>query len=304
MQHSLTSRALEADWFGEPEPERARDSASRSEAAMRGLAEGIRPPSQVVQHVLSLCADPSTSMGEIRETVETDPALASLLMQVANSAAMSTRTRARSLDDAVVRLGTTRLRGVVSGLAALGSFSGETPFMNQVRQHSARVAAIAERLGREWRMGDASDLFLAGLVHDIGVLVLVETDGLDYPVEVTEREIASIHYERDQLGFDHAALGRVMLEAWRFPADLVQVVDLHHDPARAYALGGAVATTTALLRLADAIDDAMEREDPDGPNRIANGGECSYLDLSEAVVAGAWPALIAARDAASRIFGG
>ena len=301
MSNAFAQSPLEADWFGQENPDEAHDAAARSAAAMRALAEDIKPPSQVVQRVLRLCNDPASSMVEIRKTIEADPVLASQLLRFANSASMTTRTRCRSLDDAVVRLGLKRVRGVTAGLAALGAFEGETPHMEKIRAHSAQVAAVVQLIGREWRQNYAGDLFLAGLVHDIGQLVFLETDTLEYP-EGSVSEEDAVRLERERVGFDHAALGRVMLEAWRFPDDLVAIVDMHHDPARAYAVGGPVAVSTALLGLANRIDAAFE-EDVE-PAELAHSGECSYLGITATHLDAAWPKISEARADAQTLLDG
>ncbi|MCA9610081.1 MAG: HDOD domain-containing protein [Myxococcales bacterium] len=302
MQHSLTDHSVEAAWFGEEDPEAAREKAAGSEAAMRALTAGVRAPSAVVQKVLRICTDPSSSMGELRSAIEVDGALSAQLVRVANSAAFATLSPARSLDDAVLRLGVRRVRGIVTGLAALGVFQRETSYAAQIRAHSARVAGLVETLGREWRRRSAADLFLCGLVHDIGKLVLIEQGALDYP----EGELGADHahlLEREQLGFDHAALGRVLMEAWAFPADLVEVVDLHHDVARAYEVGGEVGASVALLRLADHIDDALEDGDPERWSTLARSGECSYLQISVDVFEASRPRLDEVRRDAASVLG-
>ncbi len=298
MSNALAQSSVESDWFGDENPERSHDAAARSDAAMRALADDIRPPSQTVQRVLTLCNAPEASMIEIRKTLEADPVLASQLLRFANSASMATRTRCRSLDDAVVRLGLKRVRSVAAGLAALGSFDQQTAQTERVRAHSAQVAVIAQLLGREWRQKDAGDIFLAGLVHDIGQLVFLETGTLEYPEEETSEE-ALVHLERDRTGFDHASLGGVILEAWRFPDDLVAVVDLHHDAARAYALGGPIAVATALLALANTIDDALEADID--PALVAHGGACSYLGITATHLEAAWPRIGEARAEAKTL---
>ncbi|MFK7990498.1 MAG: HDOD domain-containing protein [Sandaracinaceae bacterium] len=288
MQSMTTENALEADWFGEDQPEAARDRAADSSVAMKVLVDGLEPPPQVVTRVLALASNPDTGIAELREAIEGDAALVVRLVRLANSSAMATRVRAASLDEAVLRLGTRRIRGITAGLAALGSFSREHAYASAVRAHSTRVAMLAETLGREWRQAGASDLFLAGLVHDVGELAILEADAMAPPDDPNADASTRHLEERETLGFDHAALGRVMLDAWKFPADVVSIVDLHHDAARAYQVGGDVGAAVAILRLAEDLDDAFQDEDimPVDFDAIGHRGECSYLSISPAVLGG------------------
>lgn len=298
MQQSWSEE--EARFFGPENPERAVENAASSEAAMRALRDGLKPPSAVVQEVMALCNAPDISMPKLRAHIERDAALAAQLVRVANSASFATRNACRSLDDAVVRLGAKRVRDVAAGLAALGSFTKDTPYIARTRLHCAKVALIVEHLGGQWRQRYAGDLFLVGLVHDIGKLVLASAEALDYertPDEYLEVDHTHL-YEQKTLGFDHAALGGVVLSAWGFPEESVRVVAMHHDAALAYQSGGELGAQVALLRLADQIDAACERDDDEPWKDIAHTGECSYLSLSEDVLRAAWPKFVAYRSEA------
>lgn len=301
MQSISTEDALETDWFGEDDPEGARGRAADSTVAMKVLVDGLEPPPQVVTRVLALASNPDTGIAELREAIEGDAALVVRLVRLANSSAMATRVRAANLDEAVLRLGTRRIRGITAGLAALGSFSREHAYAAAVRAHATRVAMLAELLGREWRQAGASDLFLAGLVHDVGELAILEAEAMP-PPEDPRTDAGTRHLEeREALGFDHAALGRVMLDAWKFPDDVVQIVDMHHDAARAYQTGGDVGAAVAILRLAETLDDAFQDEDivPVDLDAIGHRGECSYLGISPDLLGGMEPKLRAALDDAA-----
>lgn len=289
---TLTDNAIEAQWFGPDDPLATRVRAAESRAAMQSIAEDLKPPSRVVAQVLALCSSESSTVGDIREVIESEPVLAAQLLRVANSAAMATRTECRSIDDAVIRLGVRRVRGVAAGLAALGSFERETDHTQSIRLHSARVAQIVEIIGREWRLSYAGDLFLIGLVHDIGELAL--------PGEIRDASGHSTQLEEERFGFDHAALGAVILRKWSFPPDLVEIVGLHHDAAHAYEAGGATAVSVALLRLAEHIDEALE-EGGTAWEALAASGECSFLNITAEHLEAARPRLEEAREGAGAL---
>lgn len=305
MQH-VTEDPTEAGWFGRETPDEDRARAHESPAALLAATEGLRAPPAVAAEVLRLTRDPKASFVDLRVALEQDPAICAQLVRVANTAAYATRVRCGSVDDAVMRLGTNRVRSVAAGLVALGAFDRECPESRAIRRHSARVGALAELLGREQRSQNASDLFLVGIVHDIGKLAFMESGSLDYveaPEEVLAQPERSHPWERAQTGFDHAALGAAVLESWMFPEWIAQVVDLHHDPAAAYEIGGDVATSVTLLRLADHAEHAIASGEEAPWSRLAHEADAQFLELSEDVLEARWGKLAAAVEDVGAVFG-
>ncbi|MGE0788359.1 MAG: HDOD domain-containing protein [Sandaracinaceae bacterium] len=299
MQRAVTEDPSEAAWFGREDVTEQRRRAIESPEALIASSQGLRAPPALAAKILGLSHDPHATFVDLRIALEQDPALSAQLVRTANSVAFATRYPCASLDDAVMRLGRDRVRAVAAGLVAMGAFERETAETMKVRRHSAAVAAIAETLGREYRRANAADLFLLGMVHDIGKLVFAESGSLDHgeaPGPILDHPGRSHAWEEQQVGFDHAALGAAVLEAWGFPESITHAVELHHDPGDAYSEGREIASTVAILRLADEVEYAIWIAEPEAWTRIAHGGECSYLGITEAVLAAAWPKLVAAAE--------
>jgi HD-like signal output (HDOD) protein len=301
---ALTDDPLEALWFGDDDLLGLNPKAARSVAAAAAQAVGLKPFPAVAQHVLELLENPDVAMPELRVAIEQDAALASRLLRVVNSAAYRRGPAARSIDDAVVRLGLQQVKGIVAGITAFGMFPTEHPLADDVRVHCAGVAALVGVIGREWRGArGAGDLFLLGLLHDIGKLASLQVGEFPYG-EVEDPQTFQTPdrlpvWERGQAGYDHGALGATVLHGWDFDDRLVKVVAWHHEPGRAYAEGAEVGLSVALLRVADALEYHLRgrRElDAGFVENLARHGDCSYAGLSADVLLAAGPKLVAARE--------
>ncbi|MCB1185517.1 HDOD domain-containing protein, partial [bacterium] len=167
--------------------------------------------------------------------------LAGKLLRVANTPMFRPRQPYTSLEQAIVRLGTKTVQELVAGIATMGLFADVGGIGERIRDHSAGVAAIARVLGTEWRFRGVGRAFLAGLMHDLGKLLILQTGELDYstlsPAQLETPD--EVHLcERVTLGFDHAVLGAHVLSLWNLPPDLTRIVAWHHQPGRAYEAGG------------------------------------------------------------------
>jgi HD-like signal output (HDOD) protein len=289
----VTEDPTELSWFGEVgEPQM---DAAASKAAIAAQLVGLKAFPAVAQEVLRRVRHPDVSITSLREVIERDPALASRLVRVASSAALGLGNRCRSIDDAVLRLGTRRVRDVVAGIAAFGLFPAD-PHARAVRSHCAGVAAITEVLGREWRGRRAPDLFLCGLLHDVGELLIAQEGLLDYGAMEGDSVDTVRFAERVRLGYDHAALGAVAVELWQLPVETSRAIAWHHEPAAAYATDPSTALDVVLLRLADRIEHRLAAGDTEGVDFDEMQFELSYAGFSSEVLTAMWPKLHDARD--------
>lgn len=293
----VTDDPLESEWFAEDGVLGLNPRAARSVAAAAAQAVGLKTFPAVAQHVLGLVSDPDVAIGDLRGAIEQDAALAGRLLRVANCSAYTRTSRCKSIDDAVLRLGTNRVKNLVAGIAAFGMFPAESAFATEVRAHSAGVAAVVAQLGRHWRDGYSGDLFLLGLLHDLGKLASLQVGDLPYP-ELTDEERAQpdrVHrWEQERVGYDHAALGATVLHGWRFDHALIEAVAWHHEPGRAMQAPGDVGLAVALLRLADGIDYALR----DGPTpdrevigALARSGAADYAGFDAPTLESLWTEL-------------
>jgi len=192
-------------------------------------------PTTVVQ-LLDLLKDSTCAANEVCQVVERDPAMTANVLKLSNSAFYGARRKIASVRDALVMLGN-------RSIATLAFIAGMAPIMRQdllgygiTREqywgHSLQTAAagaiIVEHLGRSELRYEA---FTAGLVHDIGMLVVnvhlvnhhksIASGKSDFNIGADERRL---------LGFDHAEAGAMLARQWGFPEMLVAPIQFHHEP--------------------------------------------------------------------------
>jgi putative nucleotidyltransferase with HDIG domain len=299
----LADNVLEQLWFGDDLPDRSRLEASRSMAAAAAVAAGLKPLPIVASRVLRLMSQEEPKMTDLRDVIETDPALTGRVLRVANSSLYRARGEIRSVGEALLRLGMKRVGGIITGLLALGLFADAKGLGARFQEHSAAVGVIAKTLESDWYGRPLENALLYGLLHDIGKLLTMQVGELLYD-ELDQEILASpeaLHaVERRLLGYDHAVLGAHVLVKWEFPFDIAEVVALHHQPGRAYESGSSVALGVSFVRLADAVEYQMRvsREpDPAFLEALSRGDAASYSGMTVNDLTKLWPRFVDAIDA-------
>jgi len=187
--------------------------------------------------VLQMLQNPDASMADIMAIIEVDPGLTSDFLRLANSAFFAGPRRISSLRDAGVLLGTSRIQQLVIASAifplARQPLKGYDLPAGELLDHLVAVAIGAEELAKALQRPAPSYAFTAGLLHDVGKVVLGTF------VEIDSRPIVHMAFkdglsfevaERAVLGIDHAEVGAALLEYWQLPDSIVQVVRWHHQP--------------------------------------------------------------------------
>lgn len=164
--------------------------------------------------------DPRRSIAEIARIVQLDPALAARLVQISNSALYRGAKKFDNCHTAITRIGLTAARNLVVSFTVRNLFKARSNDMRKrlqsTWQHSCRVAAISSVLARLTPGLDADRALLAGLLHDIGVLPLlqyIETMKMNMPPDRLEA----------LLGRLRGALGTFVLKTWQFEQDLAEI---------------------------------------------------------------------------------
>lgn len=306
----LAQNVIEELWFGDDDPERSEFDASRSLAAALGIATGLKPFPLVLSRALLMLQNPDESRQRVAAVLEQDPALASKLLRVANSALYAPTRACGTVMEAVVRLGNRNVADMVAGIAVFGMFSDVKGLGLRVRDHCAGVAAIARILAVEWRHAGAENVFLSGLMHDVGRLLMMQAGEPRYEL-IDAQALATpdrIHLiERELTGYDHATLGAHVITDWRLPPDVARAVAWHHQPGRAFAAGGDLGLVVALIRLADRIDVQAGRgrvPEPEFMRSLAADESAQYAGFSADVLQAMWAKLTRTRDEALSVLKG
>ena len=179
--------------------------------------------------------DPNTNNEDIARLIQLDPALSTRVMSVVNSAALVGVMPLQSVQQAVARLGRRQVRNLVYSCIVKDLFNTESKILKQQMQelwrHSRQVAAISAVLARHTPGMDPDQALLAGLIHDIGAIPLLQTaranaDLVDSPL-VLERLISEMKAE----------VGRLTLKSWNFDDEMC---DLAYRAEDWFRIGTAV----------------------------------------------------------------
>jgi HD-like signal output (HDOD) protein len=187
--------------------------------------------------VLQRLEAPDARADVVGAEIEKDPALAGPCLRLVNAMSHGAAAPVTSLKRAVVALGfpLTHRVVVVSALtSALGRPHGEVPFdLNAYWTHALRTAHFASLVSRTAKLGHPDEHFAAGLLHDVGKLVVYQH--LRGPMKEILADVAGGQpygaAEMRVLGVDHAAIGTCVCERWRLPRPVVAAVRHHLDPA-------------------------------------------------------------------------
>jgi putative nucleotidyltransferase with HDIG domain len=287
-------------WFdSEGGDEETEAKAAESMAAMVGRILGAKPFPVAAQRLAELTRAPNARIDQAVRILESDPALSARLLRLVNSAGYALRLRCTSVRHAAALVGTRRLHQVATTAAVLDLFDSKSETAIRVLEHAASVGALSRYLAVHVGL-PRDEMFTCGFLHDIGKLMLLDTEGegytdlLDACADVPDE---SHLIERERYGFDHAVLGAHVLAAWNIPEPIPRVVAWHHRPARAYRQGGQIASMVSTVRLADTLSHALLKEaTPELIAQIAQSEAASYLEVSEVQLSAMWGELRALRE--------
>ncbi|MCP4469307.1 MAG: HDOD domain-containing protein [Gammaproteobacteria bacterium] len=191
---------------------------------------------EVYIRVTELLETETSTAAKIGAAVQTDPTLTARILKQINSAYFGLRNPVTSIPQAVILLGRQQLQQVMVGSVLSGVFKdfGITAFpLRDFWQHCVKTAIIARQLAMQnGRIIDHEAFFTAGLLHDIGWLVIAKVNPGSY-IQINEiakaehREI--IEVEADKFGVTHIEVGVALLEKWGIPGLITQCVKKHHE---------------------------------------------------------------------------
>ena len=185
---------------------------------------------EIAFKVREAVSDTNAAAAAIAKAVSSDATIAARLLQVVNSPLYRGANAINSLQSAIARLGPPLVRNLVTSLILKQLFQSKSPLLRQRMQvlweHSTQVAAISHILARKFTRLQPDEAMLAGLIHDIGVLpILLKAE--NYPELLADE--TKLNEIIDKL---HASIGRLILDAWKFPPELVMVAAEHENLTR------------------------------------------------------------------------
>ncbi len=211
----------------------------------------------------------STGAAEIALVIEEDPGIAGGVLRVANSVMFYSSMSGTivSVRDAIVRLGLKEVGQLVSAAALIRTFKSMGSHLNP--RHfwrrslcTAVAGRVIVRTATSIRTLAEEEAYMAGLLHDIGLLILDQYFPDDYEqlhAAFESKGANNADIERDILGIDHGEIGGFLLDQWNLPAPLVQAVTWHNQPDRALPEARLLTET---VRTSEDIAGVLEAEGP------------------------------------------
>ena len=212
-------------------------------------------------------ADENSSVNDIAEVIRVDPAVSAALLRLANSAIYGAGGEVSSISRAVMVVGLRELRDLAYGICTTRAFEGVTNEIVSVEdfwRHSLHCAVAAKIIGASSRIRCADSPFTAGLLHDIGHLVMFNQEAessrkaLEMSLDLYDGTNDYLA-EQQVFAFDHAAVGASLAEKWGLPEGLIKAIRYHHQPLEAGDDAGIamivhVANAVAVLAELDSMD--------------------------------------------------
>ncbi len=187
-----------------------------------------------VQKILDLTRDVNCTPKDLVQVIDKDPVLTVKILKVVNSAYYSLPKQVTSISHAVVFMGFNTIKNLALGIAAIGMLPKSNAAGFDVQQyllHSLATAGVAKQLASDLDNADPMDCFIAGLLHDFGKVVFAQfmPEEFRHALEISQRDGSSLHEAlQHSIGADHALVGAMLVEKWRFSPHLVEAIRNQH----------------------------------------------------------------------------
>ena len=258
--------------------------AQEAQDRVRRLVEkvhGLPTLPMMLSTINNMVLNPRTSAKEVAQLISTDPALTSKVLQVVNSPFYGFPNRITTVTHAIVILGFNTMKSIVLSSTIFDLFRKDSRAGGFDRaefwKHSIACGSAAKALGRRIGYSALEEIFIAGLLHDIGKLVLDQFLHEKYVAALEEarrREILLLEAEQEILGITHADVGAWLFEKWSLSRGLVETTRCHHNTS----LAREAQKLAEVIHAADILARAV---------RYGSGGDGKIPALSES----AWKSL-------------
>ncbi|HOO73475.1 MAG TPA: HDOD domain-containing protein [Spirochaetota bacterium] len=190
------------------------------------------------RHIVDLkkmCSDPTVSIENLATKISRDPSLTADVLRLANSAGISAGRHIENITDAIVIIGLKNLDLILTTVAAKTILEKRYRRFEQIWNHCNKTASYARIIANKYGLKKiAESAFIAGLLHDIGKIVLLAVD-MNKVREIAEivhnkKMISSTILEEISLGISHESIGSMIAEKWNFPDYIIETIKTHHSP--------------------------------------------------------------------------
>jgi putative nucleotidyltransferase with HDIG domain len=215
---------------------------------------------RTVLRITEMVNDPRASARDLARIITDDQVLTARLLKLVNSSFYGFPQRVSTVTGAIVLIGFDAIRNLLLTTSVFDLFPSRTSrdrrHQESLWDHSLGCAIGAKAIGEVLRYEKLEELFVAGLLHDIGKIVAMTLLPEAF-ARITQRAIQDrlliATAEAEVLGCTHADIGRLLAQRWNLPAKLITLIEHHHDPAAA----GAWAVEASVVHVADILTRAL-----------------------------------------------
>jgi len=212
---------------------------------------------EVARFIVTSIDDDTSNADSLVALLNTDPAIVARILAAANSSVFGLSSRVDSMREAILVLGLAEIRSITLATAVVGRFNMKSANFDprMLWRHSLGVATCARVIAEENQF-NAEAAFTAGLLHDIGQLLLFAVAPESFEEVLGRRQRLDetiIEAEQAVFGFDHAVAGGELMKKWRLPADIADGIWGHHDPEH-----GEFGEMGDLIHVAEVLSHALD----------------------------------------------
>jgi HD-like signal output (HDOD) protein len=232
----------------------------------------------VIDRITRLLHNPQTSAEEIGKAITVDPSLAAKVLKLVNSAFYGFPGKIGTITHAVVILGFTTVKNVVLTASIFDLFHKKTSLLGQFDiqkfwEHSIACGAASQAIAKHIGQENKETCFIAGLIHDIGKLILCQYMPKEFAAIVSNclsKDILFYESEKELYDIAHPEIGGILTQRWNLPTELQQAVLFHHNPSPTHNHY----MVAAIVHCADILIRALD---------YGNGGDRKIPQMSENV---------------------
>ncbi len=215
----------------------------------------------VMSSAMTLTTNLESKVADVSSVLSSDQSLSAKALKLANSPFYGRKRQVKTLEEAILVLGFDEVRSIIMAVSTQKMFASDDTDgpESKLWRHSFGTAVAARQIARWLGHPDEGEIYVAGLLHDIGKLVLLQKMNERYMDVVTQVEAKAGSFralEQQVLHFNHCDVASILLSKWSFPSDLVQAVTEHHRPPSFRA--GATAPIAHVVSLANDISKHLE----------------------------------------------